>query len=145
MRTKFLLAILLCACVAEAKDPPSYQKGTLLQMESAPCGYAEKSGKSIGGEILGTDSAHKKTQEVLCQEYTLQADRIIYRIRPKDDKHPILLPVGETVQFRIHKDMLLLRNPEGDSKEREYFVLSMTSRTDVKDPRAISAEKQSKP
>jgi hypothetical protein len=43
----------------------------------------------------------------------------------------VLLPVGETAQFRIHKDKMLLRVPEADSKEREYVVLSMTPRTDV--------------
>jgi hypothetical protein len=41
------------------------------------------------------------------------------------------LPVGETAQFRIHKDKLLLRVPEADGKEREYFVLSMTPRSDA--------------
>jgi hypothetical protein len=61
----------------------------------------------------------------------LQTERVIYRIRPKDDKHPVLLPVGETAQFRIHKDKLLLRVPEADGKEREYFVLSMTPRLNV--------------
>jgi len=43
----------------------------------------------------------------------------------------VLLPVGETAQFRIHKDKMLLRVPETDGKEREYIVLSMTPRTDV--------------
>ncbi len=142
MRTKLFLAILLAASLAQAKDPPSYQKGTLLQMESAQCGYAEKSGKSVAGELLGTDSAHKKTQEMLCQEYTLQSDRIVYHIRPKDDKHPILLPVGDSVEFRIHKDKLLLRNPEGDGKEREYLVISMTPRDEAKPIRPVSAEKR---
>jgi hypothetical protein len=41
------------------------------------------------------------------------------------------LPVGETAQFRIHKDKMMLRVPEADGKEREYIVLSMTPRTDV--------------
>lgn len=141
MRTRILLAILALAVAAEAKDPPSYQKGVLLQMESAPCGYAENSGKSVAGAIIGTDSAHKKTQEMLCQEYTLQSERVVYRIRPKDDKHPVLLPVGDSVQFRIAKDRLLLRNPEGDGKEREYVVVSMTPRADAKESRPVTAEK----
>jgi hypothetical protein len=127
------VAILLVgiAFAAHAKDAPSYDKGVLMQMESSPCGYAEKDGKTVAGQIFGTDGQHKNTKEVLCQEYTLQTDRITYRIRPKDDKHPVLLPVGETAQFRIHKDKLLLRVPESDGKEREYFVLSMTPRIDV--------------
>jgi hypothetical protein len=123
--------VVVAACQAQAKDGPSYEKGVLVQMESSSCGFAEKDGKTVAGEIFGTDGQHKNTKEVLCQEYVLQTERITYRIRPKDDKHPALLPIGEMAQFRIHKDKLLLRVPEAGDKEREYFVLSMTSRIDV--------------
>jgi hypothetical protein len=115
----------------QAKDPPAYEKGVLLQMDSSSCGYAEKDGKTIAGEIFGTDGQHKNTKVVMCQEYVLQTERVTYRIRPKDEKHPVLLPVGETAQYRIHKDKLLLRVPEADGKEREYLVLSMTPRSEV--------------
>jgi hypothetical protein len=119
------------AVVAQAKDKPAYEKGVLMQMESSSCGYSEKDGKTLVGEIIGTDGQHKNTREVLCQEYVLKSDRVTYRIRPKDDKHPVLLPVGETAEFRIHKDKMILRVPETDGKEREYIVVSMTPRTDV--------------
>jgi hypothetical protein len=125
------LLVVAAALDSQAKDAPAYEKGVLTQMESSSCGYAEKNGKTLAGEIFGTDGQHKNTKEVLCQEYVLQTERITYRIRPKDDKHPALLPVGETAQFRIHKDKLLLRVPEADGKEREYFVLSMTPRADA--------------
>jgi hypothetical protein len=130
---KATLAVLLlgAALSLQAKDPPAYEKGVLAQMDSSSCGYAEKDGKTIAGQIFGTDGQHKNTKVVLCQEYVLQTERVTYRIRPKDDKHPVLLPVGETAQFRIHKDKLLLRVPEADGKEREYFVLSMTPRSDA--------------
>lgn len=114
-----------------AKDKPAYDRGVLLQMDSTHCGYAEKDGKTFVGEIVGTDGQHKNTKEVLCQEYILKSDRLIYRIRPKDDKHPTLLPVGETAEFRIHKDKMLLRVLEADEKEREYIVVSMTPRADA--------------
>jgi hypothetical protein len=127
--------IIFAAPTLLAKEPPSYDRGTLLSMDSTSCGYAEKDGKTITGEILGTDGAHKNRQEVLCQEYLLQSDRMIYRVRPKDSKHPVLLPVGESIDFRIHKDMLFLRDPEGDKKEREYIVVSIQPRQDVKEAR----------
>jgi hypothetical protein len=129
--------ILLVAPALLAKDTPGYDKGVLLSMESSMCGTAENGGKSMAGEILGTDSSHKKTQEVLCPEYVLQGDHLTYRIRPRDDKHPVLLPVGQAVQFRIRKDKLYLRDPEGDQKERAYAVVSMQVRQDVKDARSI--------
>src|SRR5258708_28986441 len=136
MRKRISLAVLVLAPLSlQAKDKPAYEKGELVQMDSTSCGYAEKDGKTVAGQIFGTDGQHKKTQETLCQEYVLRSQRITYRIRPKDDKHPTLLPIGETAEFRIHKDKLLLRVAEADGKEREYIVLSMTPRTDVAENR----------
>ncbi len=100
-------------------------------MDSTSCGMQEKGSKSLTGELLGTDGRSKKTQEMLCQEYVLQTDRVVYRIRPKDDKHPALLPIGETAQFRIHKDKLILKVAEADDKEREYIVVSMAPRQEA--------------
>lgn len=134
-----LAAVLAVAPVLQAKNRPAYEKGTLLQMESSSCGYSEKDNKTLAGEILGTDAQHKKTQQVLCQEYTLQSERVTYRIRPKDDKHPSLLPIGETAEFRIHNDKLLLRVVESNDKEREYIVVSMMPRTDAAQNQSASA------
>jgi hypothetical protein len=131
MRSKLMLSVILgLASAAYAKDPKAYQTGTLLQMDSVQCGMAEKDAKSLTGEMLGTDSGNKKTQDILCQEYVLQAERVIYRIRPRDEKHPVLLPIGDRAQFRLQKDKMLLRAEDVDSKEREYVVVSMTPRTD---------------
>jgi hypothetical protein len=135
-----MLFTLLLASAAFAKDATAYDKGTLLSMDSKECGSAQKGAKSLTGEILGTDSEHKKTTDLLCQEYVLEAERMVYRIRPKDDKHPVLLPVGDSVQFRIHKDKMYLRNPEGDKKEREYTVVSMQPRAEVKQARNIQRQ-----
>jgi hypothetical protein len=129
---KMVALALLAAPILFAKDAPSYDKASLLSMESSTCGMAEKASKTVTGEILGTDASRKQTQEVLCQEYVLQAERIVYRIRPNDQKHPVLLPVGESVEFRIHKDKLYLLDPEGDKKEREYVVVSMQPRVESK-------------
>lgn len=139
MKTGIAIAGLLLtfAPAMFAKDAPNYDKGTLLSMDSSACGTAEKSGKTLAGEIIGTDSSHKATEEVLCQEYILQGDRITYHIRPMDAKHPVLLPVGEMVEFRIRKDKLYLFDPEGDKKERAYSVVSMQVRQDVKDARNV--------
>jgi hypothetical protein len=131
-KTYTLAACLILAGTCAAKEHTDYQKGSLVRMDSTTCGMQEKGSKSLTGEILGTDGQSKKTQETLCQEYVLQTDKLVYRIRPKDDKHPVLLPIGETAQFRIHKDKLILKVAEGgDDKEREYIVVSMTPRQDA--------------
>ena len=140
MRSKLMLCVVLgMASAAYAKDPKPYQTGKLLQMDSVQCGMAEKDGKSFAGEMLGTDSGSKKTHELLCQEYVVQAERVIYRIRPRDEKHPVLLPVGEQAQFRLQKDKMLLRVEDLDSKEREYIVVSMTPRSDSSTAEAASS------
>ena len=125
MRSKSFLAIVLLAALAQAKEPKHFQSGKLLKMQSVKCGTDEKNGKSVAGEMLGTDSSHMKTHELLCQEYVLETDNLVYTIRPKDDKHPVLLPVGEKAQFRLDKDKMLLRVEDLDDKEREYVVVSM--------------------
>jgi hypothetical protein len=131
MRSEWMLcAVLALATAAYAKEPRHYQSGRLMQMDSVQCGMAEKDGTSFAGEMLGTDSGSKKTHEVLCQEYVLQTDKVIYRIRPRDEKHPVLLPVGDQAQFRLEKDKMLLVVEDLDNKEREYIVVSMTPRSD---------------
>jgi hypothetical protein len=128
MRLKCLLVIALLATLAHAKEPRHYQTGRLMKMESVKCGTDEKNGKSFAGEMIGTDSAHMKMRELLCQQYTLQTDKLVYIVQPKDDKHPALLPVGESAQFRLEKDKMLLRVEDMDNKERQYIVVSMVPR-----------------
>jgi len=132
MRSKLTLCVVLAlAATAYARDPKEYLTGKLVQMDSVSCGTAEKDSQSLAGEMLGTDSGHKKTQEVLCQEYVLQTERVSFRIRPRDEKHPELLPIGELAQFRLQKDKMLLMVEGFDNKEREYIVISMKPRSDA--------------
>jgi hypothetical protein len=126
-----LFCVFVCmATMAYAKDSRPYQSGKLLQMNSVHCGTAEKDNHSALSEIIGTDDTNKKSEEVLCQEYVLETDSVVYHIRPRDEKHPELLPVGGTAQFRIEKDKLLLRVDALDEKDHQYIVVSMTPRTD---------------
>jgi hypothetical protein len=133
--SKVVLGVILgLASAAYAKDPKPYQTGKLLQMDSVKCGVAEgvaeNDAQSPAGEMLGPNSTHKKTQKLVCQEYVLQTERVIYRIRPRAGKHPVLLPVGERAQFRMQKDRMLLRVEERAGREREYIVVSMSPPTE---------------
>jgi hypothetical protein len=125
MSLKYSLLILVLATIVQAKEPKHYQSGKLLRMESVKCGTDEKNGKGFAGEMIGTDSSHMKTHELLCQQYTLETSSLVYTIRPKDDKHPALLPIGEAAQFRLDKDKMLLRVEDMDDKERQYIVVSI--------------------
>jgi hypothetical protein len=37
----------------------------------------------------------------------------------------VVLPVGQEVVFKIKKDRMLVKDPEGDRKTRDYEVVSM--------------------
>ena len=125
MRLTYLLTLLLLASAAQAREAKHYQSGKLVKMESVKCGVDEKDGNSIAAEVIGTDSTHRKTRELLCQQYVLETGDLVYTIQPKDDKHPALLPVGDTAQFRLTKDKMLLRVEDSDDKEREYIVVAI--------------------
>jgi len=113
MRSKWMLCVVLSlAAAAFAKDPKPYQTGKLVQMDSVQCATAERSAQPQ------------------CQEYVLQADRVIYRLRPRDERHLVLLPVGELAQFRLQNNKMLLLIEALDYKEREYIVVSMALRSD---------------
>jgi hypothetical protein len=125
MKTAVFCVVLLGGMAVQAKDGPSYQSGTLKEMSSVECGFEQKSAKGLMGEIVGTDNSHSKTRKTFCQEYVLETNHVIYHIRPREEKHPALLPVGEKAMFRMKKDFMVLKVPEGDDKEREYDVVSM--------------------
>lgn len=130
MRSKLMLCVVLgLASAAYAKDPKPYLTGKLLQMDSVQCGMTEKDATSFAGEMPGSESGGKKMHELVCQEYVVQSERVIYRIRPRDG-NAALLPVGEQAQFRLQKDKMLLRVEGVDGKEREYVVVSMTPRSE---------------
>jgi hypothetical protein len=112
MRHKALvLASILLATAAFGKEQKAYQSGQLVQMDAVSCGA-------------------QKAQEPLCQEYVLQTDQADYRIRPKDTKHPVLLPVGERAQFRLEKSRMLVRVLYLDNKERDYVIVSVAPRSE---------------
>jgi hypothetical protein len=126
MKTTVVFGVLLLGMTAgQAKDAPSYQSGVLKEMNSVECGFEQKSAKGLMGELVGTDDSHSKTRKTFCQEYVLDTGRVVYHIRPKEEKHPALLPVGEKAMFRMKKDKMVLKVPEGDDKEREYDVVSI--------------------
>src|ERR1035441_3390095 len=134
MNSKWILCVFLgVSSLTFAREPLPYQTGKLLQMNAVHCGTAQKSDTSPLGEIIGVDDRSTKTQDVLCQEYVLQTDSVVYHIRPRDQKHPEILPIGSLAQFRIDKDKLILRAEDMD-KDRQYIVVSIMPRSGSASP-----------
>lgn len=120
MKTKMGLAVLLLASMALAQEPKKYHTGQLLQMESLQCTVFENASHE-------TDAA----DTTLCQEYVLQGDNVLFHLRAKDAKHPVLLPVGKDVDYRVEEDRFYLHLTGTDRKEHQYLVLSMEPREKV--------------
>jgi hypothetical protein len=116
MLSKLCLCVVALAGVAYAKAPKPYQTGTLLGMDSVECAASEH--------------GREKHNRPLCQEYAVQAENVIYHIRPRDEKHAVLLPVGTRVQFRMEKDKMVLRTEDFSGKDREYVVFSAAPRSE---------------
>jgi|SRR5579862_3918423 len=141
-----LLAVLLLAAVVCAQEQQPYLSGKLLQMNSVRCGVPgipangskkEDNPSKDDRDTTAVDSgSHNSADEAIdaasqtCFEYLLQADELIYTIRPKNSRHEFILPVGEWAQFRIQKDKFFLRVRSSESKEREYTVISIKPRAE---------------
>jgi hypothetical protein len=112
-------ALILRAAVAIAQEPKAYQEGKLLQMESVRCGKQR------------AEANDGNTYPQLCQEYTLQADRVIYRVQSKNSKNAGLLPIGDRVQFRIEKNKVLIRAEADASREHAYTLMTVTPESET--------------
>ena len=117
-----LLVLCLAVSVLHAKSRHNHT-GQLLRMESVHCGPDDGGGvsKAISGAALPVPGQ----EERLCPEYILQSEGLYYRIRPRDHKHPVLLPIGEPAQFHFQKDRLLLQIEDFDKATYEFTVLAI--------------------
>lgn len=104
-------AVLGLSSLGFAQDPRPLQTGKLLQMDAVSC------------------HASQKAPEPRCPVYLLEADSVVFHIRPKSAKHALLLPIGARAQFRIANGNILLHMDGIDNQEREYIVVSMSPRT----------------
>jgi hypothetical protein len=100
-------------------------RAMIERMEAIPCGAKERGVTGLGSIWASVGVQHVNSDEKLCPQYLIRTDDMEYHIRPKDGKHPVILPVGQEAIFKIKKDTLQLKVPEGDRKTRDYQVVSM--------------------
>lgn len=118
-----LFVVVLFTAVLSAKNASRNRLGVLLRMESVPCSAAEAS--AFSKAMLGAPGPALVQDDRLCQEYVLRSEGLYYRIRSRDRKHPVLLPIGEQAQFHLHRDRMLLQVEDFDSKAYEFSVLAI--------------------
>lgn len=111
---------------AAAKDKKKPPRGMIESMQSLPCGVKQKGLNGLGAVWGSVGVTSVSSNEKLCPQYLFRTDDLEYHIRPKDTKHPVILPIGHEAEFKIKKDEIFLKVPEGgDHKTRAYHVISM--------------------
>jgi hypothetical protein len=123
------LAISMCAlmlvspALAGKKKHPN--RAMIEKMEAVPCGAKERGLTGLGSVFASVGATHVDSDEKLCPQYMIRTDDMEYHVRPLDHKHPRLLPVGQEGEFKISKDVMEMRIPDGDHKSRKYQVVAM--------------------
>lgn len=128
IKSLFVVALLLLSVFplrAAAKKKKHAERGMLENMEAVPCGAKEHGLAGLGALYGSVGITHVNSDEKLCPQYLLRTDEMDYHIRPVNGKHPVILPVGHEGVFKIKKDHLYLKVPDGDRKTRAYQVVSM--------------------
>ena len=130
MKAPIVLAvalILLAAAPAYAggKKKNQQERAMLEKMEAVPCGAKQRGLSGLGSFWASVGITAVNSNEKLCPQYLLRTDDMDYRIRPMNLKHPEVLPIGHEIVFKIKKDRMLLKVPDGDKKMRAYEVVAM--------------------
>ena len=129
IRTSVVLALALAAAFplsAGGKKKSGPERAMLEKMEAVPCGAKQKGLSGLGSFWASVGITDVHSNEKLCPQYLLRSDNMDYQIRPMNLKHPDVLPIGQEVVFKIKKDRMLLKVPDGDKKTRPYEVVAMT-------------------
>jgi hypothetical protein len=128
MKGKIVL-VTMCALAlavpAFARDKKHANRAMIEKMEAVPCGAKERGLTGLGSIFGSIGVTHVDSNEKLCPQYMLRTDDMEYHIRPLDHKHPVVLPVGKEGEFKMSKDVMEMRIPDGDHKKRRYQVVAM--------------------
>lgn len=109
---------------ASAKKKKVQPRGMLESMQSVPCGAKQRGLAGVGSVYASIGITHVNSTEKLCPQYLVRTDDMDYEIRPKDMKHPEVLPIGQEVSFKINHDHMDIRVGDG-GKKLTYIVVSM--------------------
>lgn len=113
-------------------------RGMLESMQSVPCGAKQRGLNGLGSIWASVGVTHVNSDEKLCPQYLVRTDDMDYEIRPKDMKHPEVLPIGQEVEIKISHDHMELRLPD-HGKKVTYMVVAMRPASQAQDTDARNA------
>jgi hypothetical protein len=118
MKGKLLPIFLITISVSLlAQAPP--QQGTIVRMNLARCGAEH-------GFMAAMSGGGKVDESVLCPEYVLVTEKVVYVIGGRSQT---LLPLAEITRFRLQKNEMLIRI-EDAAKESHFHIRAMMLRQD---------------
>ena len=139
------LLVTMCALTLAApsfgRDKKHNDRAMIEKMEAVPCGAKERGLTGLGSVFASVGATRVDSDEKLCPQYMLRTDDMEYHVRPLDHKHPVILPVGKEGEFKISKDVMEMRIPDGDHKKRRYQVVAMKP---IDHPEASDADTRAK-
>jgi hypothetical protein len=121
----FVTAFFLAFVLPSFAGSKHAQRAMIEKMEAVPCGAKEHGVTGLGSVWASVGITSINSDEKMCPQYELKTDDMEYHVRPLDHKHPRLLPIGQEGEFKIDKDVLEMRIPDGDHKMRRYQVVAM--------------------
>jgi len=120
-----LLLVSAFPVAAGGKNKKVAPRAILERMEAVPCGAKQRGLTGLGSIWASAGITHVNSDEKLCPQYLLRTDDMDYEIRPTDGKHPVVLPVGQEVEFKLKNDRMFVKVLDGDKKTRSYRVVAM--------------------
>jgi hypothetical protein len=123
-----ILSLALMSAVPLSAGPKKKKvapRAMLERMESVPCGAKQRGLSGLGTIWASAGITHVNSDEKLCPQYLLRTDEMEYHVRPTDGKHPVVLPIGHEVEYKIKGDRMFVKVADGDKKTRTYQVVAM--------------------
>ena len=118
-RTLFCIFLLGLPSALPAQSR-THQEGTIIRMSMNDCGPQR-------GFMAAMSGAGKVDTSLLCPEYVLLTEKVVYVIGGKTSDQ--LLPLAEVTRFRLQKNEMLIRIDDSD-KESHFRIKAMVLRPD---------------
>ena len=122
MKRSLYCVLLLTMPVVLFAQSRLHQEGTVVRMRMTDC-----VGPQHGFMAAMSGGGAKAEQGLLCAEYVLVADKVVYVISGKSSDQ--LLPLAETTHFRLQKNEMLIRVDDA-AKESHFHIKAMVMRPD---------------
>jgi hypothetical protein len=119
MKPTLLCVVLLASPVFLSAQTHSQQQGTIVRMRMTDCLGPQH------GFMVTMSGGAKMEPGLLCPEYVLLADKVVYVISGKSSEQ--LIPLAEVTRFRLQKNEMLIRIDD-TAKESHFRIKAMVLR-----------------